>query len=164
VIREAATDTARLQLKEKLVVANSAFFFLFFSASRSLVLLCFFLSHDIRAAAIPKKFKDMLVPGKISQTLCTGNLCTREVLDWLRTVTSDIHVVAGDLDEASSEFPQTKTVTIGAFKIGLAHGHAVVPWGDKESLAILQRKLDCDVLITGHTHKFEAYAYQVSAS
>ena len=35
---------------------------------------------------------------------------------------------------------------------------SVVPWGDKEALSILQRKLDCDVLLTGHTHKFEAFA------
>lgn len=28
----------------------------------------------------------------------------------------------------------------------------VVPWGDKDALAILQRKLDCDILVTGHTH------------
>ena len=80
--------------------------------------------------------------------------------DWLRTITADIHVVAGDLDEMSTDFPVTKTVTIGSFKIGLAHGHTVVPWGDKEALAILQRKLDCDVLISGHSHKFEAYAHQ----
>lgn len=53
-----------------------------------------------------------------------------------------------------------QVVTIGGFKIGLIHGHQVVPWGDRESLAIWQRKLDCDVLISGHTHKFEAYAYQ----
>ena len=45
-------------------------------------------------------------------------------------------------------------------QIGLAHGHQVVPWGDKESLAMMRRKLDCDVLISGHTHKFEAYGYQ----
>ena len=80
--------------------------------------------------------------------------------DWLRTITADIHVVAGDLDEMASEFPVTKTVTVGNFKIGLVHGHTIVPWGDKESLAILQRKLDCDVLISGHTHAFEAYAHQ----
>jgi vacuolar protein sorting-associated protein 29 len=33
----------------------------------------------------------------------------------------------------------------------------VIPWGDKESLAMLQRQLDVDVLITGHTHQFEAF-------
>ena len=41
---------------------------------------------------------------------------------------------------------------IGAFKIGLIHGHQIVPWGDAASLAIKQRSLDCDILISGHTH------------
>jgi len=31
-----------------------------------------------------------------------------------------------------------------------------VPWGDIESLALVQRQLDVDLLISGHTHKFEA--------
>lgn len=33
----------------------------------------------------------------------------------------------------------------------------MVPWGNTESLALIQRQLDVDILITGHTHKFEAY-------
>ena len=57
-------------------------------------------------------------------------------------------------------FPESKTVQVGQFKIGICHGHQVVPWGDKEALAILQRQLDADILITGHTHKWEAYEYQ----
>ena len=112
-----------------------------------------------------------------------------------------------------ANYPDTKTVSVGSFKIGLCHGHQVgnethtsardsatsaqdrrhvctgtyphlqsvsyiqqraptricpadgarlfgcllapqvVPWGEKESLAMLQRQLDVDVLITGHTHK-----------
>ena len=32
-----------------------------------------------------------------------------------------------------------------------------MPWGDKETLAMLQRQLDVDVLIHGHTHEFEAF-------
>eukprot|EP01007_Sphenomonas_quadrangularis_P001266 NODE_2189_length_657_cov_144.006579_g1846_i0.p2 GENE.NODE_2189_length_657_cov_144.006579_g1846_i0~~NODE_2189_length_657_cov_144.006579_g1846_i0.p2 ORF type:complete len:123 (-),score=40.43 NODE_2189_length_657_cov_144.006579_g1846_i0:289-630(-) len=44
------------------------------------------------------------------------------------------------------------TVKLGNFKFGVIHGHQVVPWGDRESLAIWQRKLDVDVLISGHTH------------
>lgn len=48
-------------------------------------------------------------------------------------------------------------VTVGQFRIGLTHGHQVVPWGDPESLALIQRQLDVDILISGHTHKFEAY-------
>lgn len=48
---------------------------------------------------------------------------------------------------------------MGQFKIGLAHGHQIVPWGDAEALASLQRQLGVDILITGHTHKFEAYEH-----
>ena len=28
-------------------------------------------------------------------------------------------------------------VTVGQFKIGICHGHQVVPWGDPESLAMV---------------------------
>lgn len=46
---------------------------------------------------------------------------------------------------------------MGQFKIGLIHGHQVIPWGEMASLALLQRQLDVDILISGHTHKFEAF-------
>ena len=75
---------------------------------------------------------------------------------------------------------------VGQFRIGLCHGHQVwfnescyiaeivyifyayinitsnqvVPWGDLESLALVCRQLDVDILITGHTHKFEAYEHE----
>ncbi|EFN60021.1 hypothetical protein CHLNCDRAFT_133211 [Chlorella variabilis] len=54
----------------------------------------------------------------------------------------------------------TEMVSIGDFRIGVCHGHQVVPWGDREALAVLQRKLDCDILVTGHTHRFEAYRHE----
>ena len=50
--------------------------------------------HDL-----PSKFKKLLVPGKIQQILCTGNVCDRETYDYLRTVAADVHVVRGDYDE-----------------------------------------------------------------
>ena len=46
---------------------------------------------------------------------------------------------------------------IGQFDIGLTHGHQVVPWGNSEALQCLQRRLNCDITITGHTHTFSAY-------
>lgn len=39
------------------------------------------------------------VPGKIQHILCTGNLCTKETFDYLKTLASDVHVVQGDFDE-----------------------------------------------------------------
>ena len=50
--------------------------------------------HDL-----PAKFKKLLVPGKIQQIICTGNVCDKETLDYLRAVAPDVHVVRGDYDE-----------------------------------------------------------------
>lgn len=55
-----------------------------------------------RSSSVPAKFKKLLVPGKIQHILCTGNLCTKESFDYLKTLASDIHVVRGDFDEVSS--------------------------------------------------------------
>lgn len=61
------------------------------------------------------------------------------------------------LHSQNLNYPEQKVVTVGQFKIGLIHGHQVIPWGDMASLALLQRQLDVDILISGHTHKFEAF-------
>lgn len=55
-----------------------------------------------RTYDLPSKFKKLLVPGKIQQILCTGNVCDRETYDYLRTIAADVHVVRGDYDEVSS--------------------------------------------------------------
>merc|ERR1712137_757107 len=60
----------------------------------------------------------------------------------------------------SEAYPEEKVFQIGDFTIGLCHGHQIVPWGDAESLANLQRKLDVDILITGHTHRNDVYEYE----
>ena len=62
--------------------------------------------------------------------------------------------------QQNTKYPENKVLTLGEFKVGLCHGHQAVPWGDRESLAILQRQLDVDILINGHSHKFEAFEYE----
>uniref|UniRef100_A0A8C6JVX2 Vacuolar protein sorting-associated protein 29 n=1 Tax=Melopsittacus undulatus TaxID=13146 RepID=A0A8C6JVX2_MELUD len=111
-----------------------------------------------RCSGLPAEFKKLLVPGKIQHILCTGNLCTKETYDYLRTLASDVHVVRGDAD--SLNYPEEKVVTVGQFRIGLIHGHQVIPWGNVASLALLQRQLDVDILISGHTHRFEAVEHE----
>jgi len=119
-----------------------------------LVLVLGDLNIPHRATDVPEKFKKMLVPNKMQHILCTGNLVTREQYDNLRNLAPNVHVARGDFDELS-EFPEEKIVTIGQFKIGLCHGHQVLPWGDQKSLEMLQRRMDVDILVTGHTHKNE---------
>jgi len=49
----------------------------------------------------------MLVPGKIQTVLCTGNLCTRSTLHYLKSIAPDVHVVQGDFD-LEEEYPAEK--------------------------------------------------------
>ena len=35
----------------------------------------------------------------------------------------------------------------------MIHGHQILPIGDTESLACVARQLDCDIFISGNTHK-----------
>eukprot|EP00123_Amoebidium_parasiticum_P003931 comp15240_c1_seq1/m.12004 comp15240_c1_seq1/g.12004 ORF comp15240_c1_seq1/g.12004 comp15240_c1_seq1/m.12004 type:complete len:184 (-) comp15240_c1_seq1:480-1031(-) len=109
-----------------------------------------------RAADLPAKFKKLLVPGKIQLVLSTGNLTCKDTLGYLKSLANDVHVVRGDADE-NAQWPETKVVTVGQFKIGLCHGHQLVPWGDKEALGMLQRQLDVDIVVTGHTHEFSSF-------
>ncbi|KAM3581702.1 Vacuolar protein sorting-associated protein 29 [Umbelopsis sp. WA50703] len=102
------------------------------------------------------KFKKLLVPGKIQQIISTGNICDKETFDYLRSVAGDVHIVKGDFDTNPS-FPQSKIVTHGPFRIGVIHGHQIIPWGDREALNITARQMEVDVLLSGHTHQFDAY-------
>ncbi|XP_051828732.1 vacuolar protein sorting-associated protein 29 isoform X4 [Antechinus flavipes] len=57
-----------------------------------------------RCNSLPAKFKKLLVPGKIQHILCTGNLCTKESYDYLKTLAGDVHIVRGDFDEKHHSF------------------------------------------------------------
>ncbi|KAL0946509.1 hypothetical protein HGRIS_012725 [Hohenbuehelia grisea] len=108
-----------------------------------------------RVHDLPAKFRKLLVPGKIQQILCTGNVCDKETFEYLRTVAADVHVVQGDYDE-SSAFPMSSTVVHSPIRIGVIHGHQCVPTGDLDSLSAIARQMDVDVLVSGHTHTFQA--------
>lgn len=57
------------------------------------------INHTFRASCLPSKFKKLLVPGRIHHILVTGNLCTKESYDYLKSLASDVHIVRGDFDE-----------------------------------------------------------------
>lgn len=52
------------------------------------------------------------MPGKIQHILCTGNLCTKESFDYLKTLASDVHVVRGDFDEVKCNIKDVKKLVI----------------------------------------------------
>ena len=53
-----------------------------------------YVSHGL-----PKRFKSLLAPGRVQHILCTGNLCNKETMDYLKTLANDVHVVKGDNDD-----------------------------------------------------------------
>ncbi|KAG1441992.1 hypothetical protein G6F56_011249 [Rhizopus delemar] len=110
-----------------------------------------------RSHGLPEKFKKLLVPGKIQRILCTGNLVDSETMAYLRKIAGDMTVVRGEYDSAN--LPQTKVVQEGDFRIGIIHGHQVIPRGDAEALDMVARQLKVDVLLSGYTHHFEAYQF-----
>ncbi|KRY26619.1 Vacuolar protein sorting-associated protein 29, partial [Trichinella spiralis] len=142
----------RLLLSVKLVIFST----LIHLIKNNLVLVLGDAHIPHRCAALPKQFRRMLLPNKIQHILCTGNLCTKEQFDFLKSLASDVHVVKGDFDE-DSDNQETKVVTVGQFRIGLCHGHQLVPWGDFQVIEMLRRKLNVDIMITGNTHKLETY-------
>ncbi len=110
-----------------------------------------------RCSDINEQFKSLLIPNKIQYVLSLGNNGSRESYDWLRSLSSNYHAVKGEYDETN--LPETKVVQIGEFKIGMIHGHQVIPWGDAEALANVQRQLNCDILLSGHTHSNSVSIY-----
>lgn len=52
----------------------------------------------------------------------------------------------------STSYPEQKVVTVGQFKIGLTHGHQVVPWGDIESLAMVRNPLSLTINLACYTY------------
>ena len=104
-----------------------------------------------RSQDIDSQFKAILIPNKLQHVLSLGNIGSRESYDWLKSLSNDFHSVKGDFDEG--DMPEKKLVTIGEFKIGLIHGHQILPWGNAESLSSIQRELDCDILLSGNTHQ-----------
>ena len=106
-----------------------------------------------RAQDIDPQFKSILIPNKLQHVLSLGNIGSRESYDWLRSFSNDFHSVKGDYD--FEDIPEKKVVTIGEFKIGMIHGHQILPWGSDEVLAGVARELDCDILLSGNTHQSE---------
>jgi len=109
-----------------------------------------------RASAIPEKFKRMLVPNKMQYVLCTGNI-GREQFNELCALAPNVHSVRGDFDnDETLTFPEVKVVQVGEFRIGLIHGHQLLPSASSmDAKKRMRRKLNVDILVSGHTGKNE---------
>ncbi|PSR78043.1 Metallo-dependent phosphatase-like protein [Coniella lustricola] len=111
-----------------------------------------------RALDIPQKFKKLLAPGKISQTLCLGNLTDKTTYEYLRSVSPDLKIVKGRFDVEATSLPLTQVVAHGSLRIGFLEGFTLVS-NEPDLLLAEANKLDVDVLCWGGTHRFECFEY-----
>ncbi|RFU30089.1 hypothetical protein B7463_g6234, partial [Scytalidium lignicola] len=109
---------------------------------------------------IPAKFKKLLTPGKIGQTLCLGNLTDKPTYEYLRSIAPDLKIVKGRYDTEATSLPLSQVVTHGQLRIGFLEGFTVVSPGEMDLLLAEANKLDVDVLCWGGTHRFDAYEYE----
>jgi len=105
------------------------------------------------------QFKKLLSPGKISQTLCLGNLTDRATYDYLRSISPDLKMVRGRMDVEATSLPLTQVVTHGSVRVGFLEGFTLVS-DEPDVLLAEANRLDVDVLCwSGGTHRFECFEY-----
>ncbi|CAN8061801.1 unnamed protein product [Agarophyton chilense] len=108
-----------------------------------------------RSPGLPKRFKALLTPGKIQFILCTGNLCSTEIEQYLHSLGPEAQIVAGDMD--STAYPEKAIVNVGNLSFGICHGHQVIPHCSKSGTEALRREMGVDVLITGNSHQLSLW-------
>lgn len=101
----------------------------------------------------------MLVPNKMKYVICTGNVGVDQYNELL-TLAPNVHVVAGDYEDPSLSFPECQVLEVGQFRIGVMHGHQILPRGSKQAMARMRRKLGVDIFISGFTHQNEVSLHE----
>ena len=119
-----------------------------------------------RINSIPPEIKTTLknTKSKFNKIICTGNYGNTETHTWLKSLLSkgcenNFYTVKTE-DKSTSTSPSTQVITSNEFKLGVINGFQLVPWSDLTSLSSVQKQLNCDILIHGHTHIKSIYHFE----
>ena len=121
--------------------------------STELVLVLSDILIPLKSPSIDPQFKSILLPNKINHLLCLGNIGNQDTLYWLQSLSPDVHIIKGDYD-IYQNYPEKKVIQIGSFRLGMIHGHQILPPGNMDALSGIQSELDCDILLSGFTYKY----------
>ena len=53
-----------------------------------------------------------------------------------------------------------QVVDVFGIRMGLIHGHQIIPWGDQEALTNKAKEMGVKVLISGHSHEIKYTKYK----
>jgi putative phosphoesterase len=104
-----------------------------------------------RATSIPRVIANYIsehAPWEL--VLFTGDLTGESVLEWLKTITRRLYVVRGNMDYLP--LPRQAVVEYEWLRIGLVHGDGIYPRGNPVELSKIAKKLNVQLLVSGHTH------------
>ncbi|KAJ2845334.1 Vacuolar protein sorting-associated protein 29 [Coemansia brasiliensis] len=88
------------------------------------------------------------------------DIINRATLEYLQSITPELYAVRGEFD-TGKQAPQSLRIEEEGLRVGLTSGYSMVPsLGDVDTLAATARQMDVDILVTGSTHRFEAYEEQ----
>ena len=71
---------------------------------------------------------------------------------FLQGLSKNFHMVLGDCDRIK-DLQTKKKIDVNGVKIGMLHGHNIIPWDDVDALRGIEREIECDILLHGATHK-----------
>lgn len=104
-----------------------------------------------RAETIPEEFRKLLEESELN--VHCGDLVTEEVKKELEQF-GELVAVKGNCDLL--QLPPSDTFERGDLEFGVYHGTGIQPRGHLPTLVETAKKLEVDVLLTGHTHQQQA--------
>ncbi len=113
-----------------------------------------------RADEIPTPIKEFIRQG-YDILVFTGDATTKEILSEITKMSGAdiVYAVRGNMDYL--KLPLQEVFTVKGIKFGVIHGHGVYPRGDRKKLEEMAVKMGVDVLISGHTHRYDVYEGKV---
>lgn len=83
-----------------------------------------------------------------------GDLVDLSVVEKLKNLCKNVKAVYGNMDpaELKDKLPEKEIITVGKFKIGVAHGYGA-PNGLVELLTKIFKDEGVDIIVFGHSHK-----------
>ncbi len=79
-----------------------------------------------------------------------GDFTCKEILDWVLSLGKEVYYVRGNMDYLP--LPKVRVFSIDDIRIGVHHGDGVYPRGNIKQLTMIARKLNVNLLVSGHTH------------
>ncbi len=103
-----------------------------------------------RAEWLPKQIDEYITQGNFDMLICLGDLTNEEIFNYLKKIANEAYFVRGNMDYLN--LPRQQIIEVEGIRIGAIHGDGIYPRGNRKQLANIARKLDVNVLLSGHTH------------